>query len=190
MTKGKDRFHKAVVERSERRRRRPSRVDATHANRIRERTLLVEYEKSRRSNAFIDRRFGEGDERLTDQDRALMRFKAERMRESKSRGKRKFELADDDEDGLQNLTRLGRAIGHDGEGGWGKGRDNEEDEIGTAIMNAVQFQGMPMSPLAAHHFLKHLLTTASFQHRPRKRWSSITFEFNFFPYLCFWEARF
>ncbi|WIA18434.1 hypothetical protein OEZ85_009894 [Tetradesmus obliquus] len=49
----------------------------------RKKTLLVEYKQLRKANTFIDRRFGEDDPRLNEEDKALARFQAQRIREAK-----------------------------------------------------------------------------------------------------------
>ena len=45
----------------------------------RKESLLVEYQTSGRKNAFVDKRFGEGDATLTAEDKALQRFQKERQ---------------------------------------------------------------------------------------------------------------
>ncbi|CAD7704342.1 unnamed protein product [Ostreobium quekettii] len=67
-----------------------------------------------------------------------MRFRAERMRGAK---RRRFELPDDDGEGLQGLTHLGRPLGEGSEEG-GEG-DSENEEIAEEIMNSVQFPEGP-----------------------------------------------
>ena len=48
----------------------------------RKKTLLVEYRQLRKANAFVDRRFGEEDEGLTPEERAIARFQKQRMAQS------------------------------------------------------------------------------------------------------------
>ena len=47
----------------------------------RKKTLLVEYKQLRKANAFVDRRFGEDDESLTAEVKAIARFQKQRMKE-------------------------------------------------------------------------------------------------------------
>eukprot|EP00741_Cyanophora_paradoxa_P002224 tig00000571_g2156.t1 len=70
-------------------------------------TLLVEYSQQGKSNAFVDRRFGERDERISEEDKYLMRF--QRERQSRASKKSLYNLEDDEEGGAQ-LTHLGRSL--------------------------------------------------------------------------------
>eukprot|EP00249_Psilotum_nudum_P014714 c24961_g1_i1 orf=114-2843(+) len=72
----------------------------------RRKTLLPEYKKRGLANAFLDRRFGERDEALAEEDRAIIRF--QRERQAQLRGKRKYLLTDDDDDEV--LTHGGIAL--------------------------------------------------------------------------------
>ena len=45
----------------------------------RKKTLLVEYRQLRKANAFVDRRFGEDNEGLTPEEKAIVRFQKQRM---------------------------------------------------------------------------------------------------------------
>ena len=47
----------------------------------RKKTLLVEYKQLRKANAFVDRRFGEDDDTLTAEEKAIARFQKQRMKE-------------------------------------------------------------------------------------------------------------
>ncbi|PRW57304.1 Nucleolar 14 [Chlorella sorokiniana] len=91
-------------------------------------TLLVEYRQLRKSNAFIDRRFGEDDESLTAEEKALLRFQKQRLKEMAGS---KFALPDEDGEGLgggEQLTHLGRSLDEMDEfGGRGWGSDDEGD---------------------------------------------------------------
>ena len=44
----------------------------------RKKTLLVEYQQRKKSNQFVDRRFGEYDEELTVEEKMMRRFSMER----------------------------------------------------------------------------------------------------------------
>jgi hypothetical protein len=45
----------------------------------RKKTLLQEYKQRGKVNAFLDHRFGEQDEALAEEDKAILRFQKERM---------------------------------------------------------------------------------------------------------------
>ena len=45
----------------------------------RKKTLLVEYRQLRKANAFVDRRFGEDNEGLSPEEKAIVRFQKQRM---------------------------------------------------------------------------------------------------------------
>eukprot|EP00033_Pygsuia_biforma_P002429 GCRY01002693.1.p2 GENE.GCRY01002693.1~~GCRY01002693.1.p2 ORF type:complete len:255 (-),score=57.03 GCRY01002693.1:217-981(-) len=70
----------------------------------RKNTLLVEYKQRDKANTFVDRRFGEGDQSLSLEDKMLMRFQKERQKVI-AKGSR-FNLEDEDE-----LTHLGQSLG-------------------------------------------------------------------------------
>jgi nucleolar protein 14 len=110
-------------------------------------TLLVEYAALRKSNAFVDRRFGEDDASLTADERALARFQRQRMRELAGG---RFALPDDDvgAGGGEQLTHLGRALAETGGGGlsargWGSDDDDDEDggRMGAAATREDHFGG-------------------------------------------------
>lgn len=44
-------------------------------------SLLVEYKALKKANAFVDRRFGEQDDSLSAEDKALLRYQKQRTRE-------------------------------------------------------------------------------------------------------------
>ena len=120
----------------------------------RKRTLLVEYRSAARANAFIDRRFGEDDPGLGEEDKALLRLQSQRLRESggggggggggKSGGRSAFALPDAGADA--GLTHLGRSLADDGWGGGGIAAPSDsEDERGGALgadfVRAAHFGG-------------------------------------------------
>ena len=88
-------------------------------------TLLVEYRQLRKSNAFVDRRFGEDDETLTPDERNLLRFQKQRQRELAGS---KFALPDEDAGGADEepLTHLGRSLAEldDMHQGWASDDDD------------------------------------------------------------------
>lgn len=81
-------------------------------------TLLIEYKQLGKANAFLDRRFGEDDDTLTAEEKALLRFQKQRIKDA-SGGR--FSLQDaDDINGNGNgggdqyeLTHLGRSLADD-----------------------------------------------------------------------------
>lgn len=59
-------------------------------------TLLREYHAAGKANAFLDRRFGEGDQSMTPEERAIGRLARARLRQLRP-GKQSFALGDDDD---------------------------------------------------------------------------------------------
>ncbi|KAK9839415.1 hypothetical protein WJX81_000656 [Elliptochloris bilobata] len=108
---------------------RPSGKLRSEAVEKREKTLLVEYKQLRKANAFIDRRFGEDDDTLTAEEKAVARFQKERM---KAIGGDRFALGDGEG---EELTHLGRFLS---EGGLGEAPESSDsDEDGGALDDAV-----------------------------------------------------
>ncbi len=73
-------------------------------------TLLKEFQDARRTNAFRDRRLGEGDAAMSAEEKMAARFAAaERMRRKRSS---LFLLGEDDEFGTEaeKLTHMGKAL--------------------------------------------------------------------------------
>lgn len=96
----------------------------------RKKTLLVEYNASKKDNVFKDRRFGEDDPSLSLEEKMLLRFQKERQKRTRKSGAGRFNLEhDDDEDddsyGGLRLTHKGKALGGDGE-------DDYQDKDGLA----------------------------------------------------------
>ena len=106
-------------------------------------TLLVEYRQMRKSNAFVDRRFGEGDGSLSQEEKALMRFQKQRMKELQSAGK--FSLGEDDEGegALFELTHAGKRLEEawGDEGGYDDGQDEGLDEAAASALEQYNFGG-------------------------------------------------
>jgi nucleolar protein 14 len=76
----------------------------------RKRTLLTELKGARKANAFVDRRFGEKGQGLTEEEKVLERFK--RLRSKKSL----YDLSDTDASRKRKadvLTHLGQSLGSD-----------------------------------------------------------------------------
>jgi len=104
---------------------RKTKGDTRHVGRLRSAatqkrkdTLLIEYKQLGKANAFLDRRFGEDDDTLTAEEKALLRFQKQRIKDA-SGGR--FSLQDADEmNGNGNgggdqyeLTHLGRSLADD-----------------------------------------------------------------------------
>jgi nucleolar protein 14 len=92
--------------------------------------LLVEYKQLKKNNAFIDRRFGEDDESLTNDERALLRFQKQRLRELAGS---KFTLAADEDNNAgedAQLTHLGRSLAEMDEEDEKMGRGWDDDDDG------------------------------------------------------------
>lgn len=75
----------------------------------RKNTLLVEYRQFKKNNEFVDRRFGEDDDHLTQEEKALLRFQKQRMKDMAGS---KFSLAEEADEGgyEEKLTHLGQSI--------------------------------------------------------------------------------
>lgn len=99
-------------------------------------TLLVEYKQLRKNNAFVDKRFGEEDDSLTQEEKALMRFQKQRMKDMSGS---KFSLAEEEEefDDLQ-LTHKGKAL--EEMMAFDVGAEEDEDD-GTDILEKYNFGG-------------------------------------------------
>lgn len=103
-------------------------------------TLLVEYRQLRKSNAFIDRRFGEDDETLTNDERNLLRFQKQRLREMAGS---KFALQDDEPGGQEEqLTHLGRSLAdmEDVGAGWSSD-DDANGQLDDQLTRDLHFGG-------------------------------------------------
>jgi len=99
------------------------------AEQRRRRTLGVERAEIGRANVFADRRIGEGDEGLGDEDRFLARFQRERSRRVRKRAQ--FNLEDEED----VLTHGGQAVDD-----WaaGDGIDLQDDEAGETSDDEIQ----------------------------------------------------
>ena len=87
---------------------------AQKANRLREETLLPEFQRRNKAGGIIDRRIGEHDESLQEEERALKRFAASQRVSGRARRKDAFNLEDPldgEEDALTTLTHFGRPVG-------------------------------------------------------------------------------
>ena len=105
--------------------------------RKREKSLLVEYKRRHSANTFVDRRFGEHDETLNEEDKAILRFQKERVKQAKRNRYALGEdnLSDDDAFGAEDaLTHRGRNLDDfdegelKGRGGLGGPDDDDGDD--------------------------------------------------------------
>ncbi|KAK6045901.1 hypothetical protein COOONC_16594 [Cooperia oncophora] len=74
----------------------------------REKTLGVEYDRIGKVNKIVDRRIGEKNKSITTEEKASLRFAAERAKHLKKGSK--FNLTDDNEENEELLTHGGRAL--------------------------------------------------------------------------------
>ncbi|KAI5056535.1 hypothetical protein GOP47_0028353 [Adiantum capillus-veneris] len=72
----------------------------------RKKTILQEFQSRGKANVFLDHRFGERDEGLTEEDKAILRF--QRERQAKWQKRSKFTLHDEDEEAV--LTHGGTTL--------------------------------------------------------------------------------
>lgn len=110
-------------------------------------TLLVEYKQLRKSNAFLDRRFGEDDESLTADEKALLRFQKQRLKEMAGS---KFSLPDNDGgegDGGEQLTHMGRSLA--------EMEDVQEVREGCSTITAGTFCGCSVQQHLMDRGLQH-----------------------------------
>ncbi|KAG5189025.1 nucleolar protein 14 [Tribonema minus] len=116
----------------------------------RNKTLLVDYQRSKKANAFEDRRFGEGDAGVPVEEKMWARLQKERTRAVRSGRNTAFNLDDDDDDGGELLTHKGQALGVGGgydsdsyAAGRGAGDAADDDEAGLnkEVVNRLHFGG-------------------------------------------------
>ncbi|KAK0867033.1 nucleolar complex protein 14 [Friedmanniomyces endolithicus] len=100
---------------------------------MRRQDLLPEMRRRNKTGGLIDRRIGEGDEGMTAEQRAVMRF----TKEKEGRRGGVFDLeGSDDEGGLMGLTHGGRTIDEledDDMKGSGKGSESEDEDAGFLV---------------------------------------------------------
>ena len=88
----------------------------------RKRTLLKEYQSSKKSSTFSDRRIGEGDDSLTVEDRMMERFRRERQRRARNKDVYRLKEGDD------KLTHGGRVLEDDDYDKMGGDRYESDDD--------------------------------------------------------------
>ncbi|KAK9825822.1 hypothetical protein WJX74_010755 [Apatococcus lobatus] len=112
------------------------------ANEKRKKSLLVEYRQMRSANAFVDRRFGEDDDTLSPEERALQRLQKQRTRQLSGS---KFALGDEDADGEEELTHLGRSLAeadhYNDALAEEDGEDAEYDRLQDSLLQDFNFGG-------------------------------------------------
>ena len=91
----------------------------------RKQTLLVDMQRRNKVGGILDRRFGEGDSSLNEEDKALERFAREKQRSHKKISM--FDLEEDDEP-VEALTHGGKALAFDDED---EHDDFDEDDLGN-----------------------------------------------------------
>ncbi|KAG8906997.1 nucleolar complex protein 14 [Tulasnella sp. 403] len=99
---------------------------------LRKNTLLVEYRKKNRIGGLIDRRFGEQDPNMTQEERMLGRFTRERQRNAKY----SFNLEDEDE-----LTHYGKSLNADDFERTGIALSDDEDALDREAVSKNHFGG-------------------------------------------------
>eukprot|EP00055_Hartaetosiga_balthica_P002730 m.5047 g.5047 ORF g.5047 m.5047 type:complete len:781 (+) comp2331_c0_seq1:97-2439(+) len=111
---------------------------------LRQETLLVEYKKRNKTSNFKDKRFGEGDESLTPEERALMRFARERQHSTRKSSRFNLNMDDDDDDEDSDLKGIEDAfVGRDDYAP----SDEEDDGVdhkltSEEVLNLSKFGGM------------------------------------------------
>ena len=115
-------------------------------NTKRKNTLLKEYRASNKANAFVDRRFGEGDATLTPEERQIGRLTRTRLRQlgTGRGGKKSFALGDDDD---------GNAWMNDGDGG------DDADGGTTLTHGGVAIDEATEKRRSEHHLARRATTT-------------------------------
>ncbi|VDP19161.1 unnamed protein product [Heligmosomoides polygyrus] len=108
----------------------------------REQTLGVEYERVGKVNKIVDRRIGEKNKNITTEEKASLRFTAERVKHLKKGSK--FNLTDDNDEGEELLTHGGRALTDIQKYDKLIGSDDDDDDpgtIGADVVKAAHFGG-------------------------------------------------
>ncbi|KDD73522.1 Nop14-like family protein, partial [Helicosporidium sp. ATCC 50920] len=104
----------------------------------RKNTLLVEYKQLRKANAFVDRRFGENDKTMTEEEKSLLRLQKQRLFDVAGG---KFALPEE-EDPRHVLTHGGRSLADQDWGAYGGGDFEGDDEAwADAADPALSFGG-------------------------------------------------
>ncbi|KAJ3182417.1 nucleolar complex protein 14 [Geranomyces variabilis] len=105
----------------------------------RKRTLAVEMDRKNKDSAFVDRRFGENDASMSMEDKMLERFMKEKSKRS-DRGNA-FNLEDDDDDGMMELTHMGQSLNAFDDAGLKRvpGDEDEGSDSGQIDKDTVKY---------------------------------------------------
>ncbi|KAJ3155718.1 nucleolar complex protein 14 [Geranomyces michiganensis] len=109
----------------------------------RKRTLAVEMDRKNKDSAFVDRRFAENDASMSLEDKMLERFMKEKSRRS-DRGNA-FNLEDNDDDGMMELTHMGQSLNAFDDAGLkkvpGQDEDSDSGQIDKDTVKYTHFGG-------------------------------------------------
>ncbi len=103
------------------------------ADELRKQTLMVEYSQERKANNFVDRRFGEDDAGLPEEDAMLMRYQKEKARRLR-KSRRDYSIEDGEE-----LTHMGSALAED-RAGFAPSDDEDSDSEGERLETQLDKQ--------------------------------------------------
>jgi nucleolar protein 14 len=103
------------------------------ADELRKQTLMVEYSQERKANNFVDRRFGEDDIGLPEEDAMLMRYQKEKARRLR-KSRRDYSIEDGEE-----LTHMGSALAED-RAGFAPSDDEDTDSEGEQLETQLDKQ--------------------------------------------------
>ncbi|CAN0101506.1 unnamed protein product [Scytosiphon promiscuus] len=122
------------------------------ATQRREKTLLVDYERSQKANSFRDKRFGENDATLQLEEKLWARMQKDRSQRSRKGGI--FNLGNDGDGPTELLTHRGQALGsNDEDGGY---MDDEEDGLDAEVVDRLHFGGDGSQDARRDHSQVHL----------------------------------
>ncbi|KAK5969013.1 Nucleolar protein 14, partial [Trichostrongylus colubriformis] len=118
------------------------------ANEVREKTLGVEYDRIGKVNKIVDRRIGEKNKNITSEEKASLRFAAERAKFLKKGSK--FNLTDDNEENEEMLTHGGRALTDIQKYDKTIASDDDDDggNIGADVVKVAHFGGGDLDAFA------------------------------------------
>lgn len=115
---------------------------------------MGEIKSSRKSNTFVDKRFGEGDANMSLEEKMFLRFQKEKVKKAKNLSI--YNLDVDDNDAI--LTHKGTALGASNmgeDGDWSGSDDDDDKRLGKEVVNSLHFGGglvpKASSSEAEHH---------------------------------------
>jgi nucleolar protein 14 len=101
--------------------------------------LLKEYKASKRTNSFVDKRFGESDPTMSLEEKMFLRFQKEKIIKARKSGMYNLDEKSDDE---EVLTHKGQALGASNLTDADAFSDEEEDAaLGREIVDSLHFGG-------------------------------------------------